>query len=363
MTTLRDIFHAVANEYLERSPHLPTSPRKVLHAIQNCQSGPYGHSLSQCHSCGETHRVHHSCGHRHWPQCQQHTTQQWFYRHLQRQLPGPHFLLTWTVPESLRPFIRSPQRLASQALCNASSVALTRLATDARFLGTHLPGLTGVLPPWGRQLPYHPHMHDSVPGGGLSKDRSTWLPARDHFFVPVRARSPLYRALFKEDMRQAGWLEHIDPQGWNLPWNVHSQAGAHGHTACTSLAPSVFRVAISNRRRVALKDRTVTLASRKPGRARPRTTARDAIAFIRRFLQHVLPEGCMKVRHVGFLHASCAISAPTLRRMILQVCPTPVKPAQIVAPQPLVTWCPTGGVQMRLVLRLWTSDRAFVDTS
>ena len=31
----------------------------------------------------------------------------------------------------------------------------------------------------------------------------------------------------------------------------------------------------------------------------------------------------MKVRHFGFLHASCMISADTLRRMILQVCPTP----------------------------------------
>jgi hypothetical protein len=70
MTTLRDIFTAFAPEYLERSPHLPTSHRKVISAIHLCQSGHYGHSLYQCQSCGEKHRVNHSCGNRHCPQCQ-----------------------------------------------------------------------------------------------------------------------------------------------------------------------------------------------------------------------------------------------------------------------------------------------------
>ena len=127
--------------------------------------------------------------------------------------------------------------------------------------------------------------------------------------------------------------------------------------------PMSFRVAISNRRIVALKDRTVTFTYRKPGSSRPRTTALDVIEFIRRFLQHVLPEGFMKVRHFGFLHASCAVSAHTLRHMISQVCPTPFKPTQVVPPQARLARCPTCGAQMRLVMRLWTSSLAFVDTS
>jgi hypothetical protein len=362
MTTLRDIFHVFAPESLARYPHLPTSHRKVISAIQHCQSGHYGHSLSQCQSCGEKPRVHHSCGNRHCPQCQHHKTQQWLHRHLDKQLPVPHFLITFTVPETLRPFIRSHQRLAYQALFKASSTALKRLAKDERFIGTDLPGFTGVLHTWGRQLQYHPHIHYIVPGGGLSKGRTTWLPSRDNFFVPVKALSPIYRALFKEDMSQAGWLEHIDPQAWNLPWNVHSQTGANGHTAFTYLAPYVFRVAISNRRLVALNDRTVTFTYRKPGSARPRTTSLDAIEFIRRFLQHVFPEGFMKVRHFGFLHASCLIPPDALCRMILQVCPILFKPTRSIPPQPLVTRCPTCGVPMRLVMRLWTSDKAFIDT-
>jgi hypothetical protein len=362
MTTLRDIFNAFAPEYLARYPTLPTAHRKVLNAIRHCRSGHYGHSLYQCQSCGEHHRVYPSCGNRHCPQCQQHKTQQWLHAHLEKQLPGPHFLLTFTVPETLRPFIRSHQRLAYHALFTASAGARKRLATDQRFIGTALPGFPGVLHTWGRQLQSHPHIHSIVPGGGLSEDRSAWLPSRANFFVPVKALSPIYRALWKEEMHTAGLLEHIDPQVWTIPWNVHSQANHNGHSAFTSLAPYVFRVAISNRRIVGLTNRTVTFTYRKPGSARPRTTHLDAFEFIRRFLQHVLPDGFMKVRHFGFLHASCAIPTDTLRRMIVQAHPIACQPKQSTPAAPRAACCPTCGAPMRVVMRLWTTNRAFVDT-
>jgi hypothetical protein len=84
--------------------------------------------------------------------------------------------------------------------------------------------------------------------------------------------------------------------------------------------------------------------------------------FLRRFLQHVFPDGVMKVRHCGFLHASCAIPTETLRRMISQAHPIDCKPTQSVPPEPLAVFCPTCGAQMRVVMRLWTSNRACVDT-
>jgi hypothetical protein len=150
MTTISDSFNACAPESLERYPNLPTSHHKVISAIQNCRSGPYGHSLSQCQSCGQHHRGNHSCGNRHGPQCQHHNTQQWLQPHLDKQLPGPHCLVTFTVPETLRPFIRSHQRRASQAMCTASAQALKRLAPEERCIGTNLPGFTGLLHTWGR---------------------------------------------------------------------------------------------------------------------------------------------------------------------------------------------------------------------
>jgi hypothetical protein len=362
MTTLREIFTTFAPEYLARYPNLPTSHRKVISAIRQCRSGHYGHSLYQCQSCGEHHRVYHACGNRHCPQCQQHKTQQWLHRHLEKQLPGPHFLITFTVPETLRPFIRSHQRLAYQALFTASAEALKRLAKDERFIGTDLPGFTGVLHTWGRQLQYHPHIHYIVPGGGLSEDRTTWRPSRPHFFVPVKALSPIYRAMWKEEMRKAGLLEQIDPQVWPIPWNVHSQAMPHAHSAFQYLAPYVFKVAISNSRIVSLTDRTVTFTYHHVGSARRRTTSLDALEFIRRFLQHVLPDGFMKVRHFGLMHARCAIPTDTLRLMIVQAHSLGCKPTCIVHSTPVVVSCPTCGEPMRVVMRQWAVSRAFVDT-
>jgi hypothetical protein len=244
----------------------------------------------------------------------------------------------------------------------ASSLALKRLAQDERFIGTDLPGFTGVLHTWGRQLQYHPHIHYIVPGGGLSKDRMTWRPSRANFFVPVKALSPIYRALFKEEMRHAGWLEHIDPQVWTLPWNVHSQANHHSHSAFTYLAPDVFRVAISNPRLVSLTDRTVTFTYRKVGSARPRLLRLDALEFIRRFLQHVLPDGFMKVRHFGFLPASCALPLATIRLLIVQGQPMEGKPRRSISPPPRVALCPACGVPMRVVMRLWAANGIFADT-
>jgi hypothetical protein len=163
-------------------------------------------------------------------------------------------------------------------------------------------------------------------------------------------------------MRQAGLLAHINPQVWTSPWNVHSQANHHGHSAFTYLAPYVFRDAISNQRPVSLKDRTVTFTYRKVGSARPRTTTLDAMEFIRRFLQHVLPDGFMQVRHFGFPHASSAIHIDTLRQMIVYAQPIDGTPLRSVPPPPRVALFPTCGAPMRVVMRRWTSHRAFVDT-
>jgi hypothetical protein len=178
----------------------------------------------------------------------------------------------------------------------------------------------------------------------------------------VKALSPIYRALFKEDMRQAGLLEHIDPQVWTIPWNVHSRANHHGHSAFTYLAPYVFKVAISNQRLVSLTDRTVTFTYRKVGSARLRTTHLDVIEFLRRFLQHVLPHGFMKVRHFGLLHASCAIPLASIRLMIVQAHSLDGQPPPRSPPLPRTARCPTCGAPMQVVMRLWTSPRAFVDT-
>ena len=230
-------------------------------------------------------------------------------------------------------------------------------------MGPDLPGVTGVLPTWGRQRQYHPHLHDMVPGGGLSKDRTGWWPSRANFFVPVKALAPISRALFQKAMPHAGLLAHIDPQGWTRPWTGHSQAQPHGASAFPSLAPSGFTVAISNRRLVGLLDRTVTCTYRKGGRARLRPPPLDVLELLRRFRQHVLPAGVVKVRHCGLLHASCAVPLATIRLMMGQGPPREDPPPRRTPPPPRVGHWPTCGVPMHVVMRVGTSPKTFADTS
>ena len=98
------------------------------------------------------------------------------------------------------------------------------------------------------------------------------------------------------------------------------------------------------------------------GSARLRTAQLDVIEFIRRFLQHVLPHGFMKVRHFGFLHPSCAIPPATIRLMMGQVHLSDGRPPPRTPPPPRAARCPTCGAPMRVVMRVWTSHRDFVDT-
>ena len=362
MITMRDICTPYAPEYIERSPNLPASHHKAIDAICRCRTGAYGSSLSTCERCGQHHHIAQACGHRHCPQCQHQKAAQWLHNQLDTQLPGPYFLITCTVPEALRPLCRSHPRLAYQSLFSASSQALKRLANDPRFIGTTLPGFPGILHTWGRQLPYHPHIHSIVPGGGLSQDREAWLPSRANFSVPVRALSPIYRAIFAEEMSQAGQLEQIAPQVWETPWNVHSQANPNGDTSLKYLAPYVFKVAISNRRIVGLQDRLVTFTSRTPGSSRPRTTSLDVLACMRRFLQHVLPTGFMKVRHFGFMNATCRITTDTIRQMIVLQTGAILEQPRPIAPTPAEVTCPNCGAPLIVLTRVWPCHVAFHDT-
>lgn len=317
MTTIKDIFSKFGPEYLEsHAERIPNEHRKVIHAIINCRSGEFGFTLYHCRRCGEHHLVNRSCGNRHCPNCQHHKTQQWLIKQMARSLPTHYFLITFTAPEELRDFIRSNQKVAYQALFQASSDALKRLANDERFMGADLPGFFGVLQTWGRKLQYHPHIHYVVPGGGLSKERTRWLSSRKDFYVPVQALSPIYRAKFRDAMEKTGLLDRIDPKVWTLNWNVDSQAVGESDTSLKYLAPYVFKVAISNSRIVKVEDRTVTFKYREHGTNLYRIASLDVLEFIRRFLQHVLPHGFMKVRHYGFLSANCALPMAEISNMI-----------------------------------------------
>lgn len=305
MGAIQEIFRRHGPAYrAEFGEMMPASHARVIEAIIDCRSAACGSVLYQCEDCGEPHVAARCCGNRHCPVCQQGKAEQWLCRQLERQLPTPYFMLTFTVPAPLREFLRRHPREGYGALFAASSGAIKTLAADSKHLGADTPGFFGVLHTWGRQLQYHPHIHYVVPGGGFDSVDGRWHAADRGFFLPVRALSPIFRAKFRDAMADAGLLAQIDAAVWAVDWNVNCQPVGDAQASLKYLSRYVFKVGISEGRIVRADDSQVVFRYRKVGSQRQRTMALSPAEFIRRFLQHVLPGGFMKVRYFGFLSPS-----------------------------------------------------------
>jgi len=68
-------------------------------------------------------------------------------------------MITFTVPQSIRPFMRTHQKQVYSALFKASSQSIKKPAKDKKHIGGDIAGFTGILHTWGRQMQYHPHIH------------------------------------------------------------------------------------------------------------------------------------------------------------------------------------------------------------
>ncbi len=163
--------------------------------------------------------------------------------------------------------------------------------------------MVGVLHTWGRDLTYHPHVHYLVPAGGIGED-GEWLPVRNNFLFPVKALSKIFRAKFRDALQEEDCFEDIPNRVWKQDWVVHCQQVGKGLAALKYLAPYIFRVAISNCRIVGLTDKKVTYLYKPHGTKTFKRCTLAAEEFIRRFLQHVLPRGFVKVRYYGFLSSA-----------------------------------------------------------
>src|SRR5262245_918754 len=181
-----------------------------------------------------------------WPTCQQDQAQQWLAQQRRWLLPVPPFLVTLTLPAEFRTLARRHQQTLDNILFRSASEALQELALAPRFSGGRV-GMVGVLHTWTRALPYHPHVHDSVAGGGLSAE-GTWRPARHDFLVHVTALSVLFRAKFRAYLQKTDLCPLVDAPVCSKDWVVHCKPVGSGEEAFRSLAPYIFRVAISNHR-------------------------------------------------------------------------------------------------------------------
>ncbi len=239
------------------------------------------------------------------------------------------------MPAELRSLAFANQKKVYGLLMRSAAAALQKLALDPRYLGGRL-GALAVLHTWTRAMLYHPHVHMLVTGAGLSADGKQWLPAKHAtYLMPVEALSEIFRAKFCATLKKAGLLAQVPPQVWKKDWVVHCKAAGHGRQVLHYLARYIFRVAIGNSRLERFENGQVTFRYRDNHSQQLHRVTLPAQKFIHRFLLHVLPRGCAKVRYYGICSPSCSAQLEQLRTLLSAVTTTTAAVAS--TPQSLLT--------------------------
>jgi predicted RNA-binding Zn-ribbon protein involved in translation (DUF1610 family) len=373
MVELADIFHQYGPEYRAKfgSKMLPSHLR-AMKDIEWCRTQTMGAHVYLCQDCGQIHYRYHSCQNRNCPKCMNDRAEIWLQKQKELLLPTPYHLTTFTVPQQLRSVARSNQKLIYSMLFATSAAALQKLAGDPRFIGakacserSESIGMAGILHTWTRDMRYHPHVHYIVPGGGFDPETGRWKPSSKKFLLPVLALSAIFRAKFRDELKKTDLYDSIDPYVWKKDWIVHSKPVGNGQHALKYLASYLYRVAISNNRIIKLRNHKVTFKYRDPDTGKWKLATLLALEFIRRFLQHVLPEGFTKacpersrrIRYYGFLSPRHKDTLSKIKALfvalfllLLHRAPTHPDDTKEIGYKELI--CPNCGGRLRLIAKI-----------
>ena len=329
MTQLAEIFCRYGPQYREKyGARMLPSHRRVMRAVEQCRTAALGGHVYHCLESDATQYQYHSCRDRHCPKCQNGKGQAWLEKQQAMLLPVPYFLLTVTLPSELREVARSYQKLVYDLLFRSSAAAVQELTQDPRLVGGQV-GMVGVLHTWGRNLSYHPHVHYLVPAVGIAADGQARPSRSKNFLLPVKALSKIFRAKFRDAMRQTSCYALVPESVWEQEWVVHCQPLGDGVRALKYLAPYIFRVAISNKRILKLAAGKVTFRYRTSDTGTLKTCILPVEEFIRRFLQHVLPKGFVKVRYYGFFTSGLRPKLAAVRQQLGHTAIEPSCPALV----------------------------------
>jgi hypothetical protein len=306
---------------------LSTTQRRALADVAACRTALLGGHVQRCGACGQEAIAYNSCRNRHCPKCQGSRTAAWLRREVSLLLPADYYHVVFTLPPAVASVVWQNQRQGYGLLFRAAQETLREVAADPRHLGAQV-GLLLVLHTWGQDLHYHPHLHVVATGGGLACDAAgvvsepaRWVPCLPGFFLPVRVLSRVFRGKYLAllaEARAAGRLRFYGEQSglsaaegfaawrrqqYERDWVVYAKAPFGGpEQVLKYLARYTHRVALSNHRLVSCADGTVRFTAKDyAADGERKVVALPAEEFLRRWLQHVLPSGFVKIRHAGLL--------------------------------------------------------------
>ena len=307
--------------------------------------GPWGLRLAVHQLCEERRVLYHACRDRHCPKCQQRASRRWSAQQSESLLPVPYFPLVFTLPHRLNGWVQVHEAEIYQALFQSVWTTLNTFARAPRR-GLHGQlGMTAVMHTWSETLTRHVHLHCLVPGGVLQADGG-WRAVRGTYLFPVKALSRHFRGTLVRTLRQAanrgalhrltrvGEIDEVLTAVMTSEWVVYAKPClSHAPAVVGYLARYTLRIAISDQRLEALDAETVQFSYKDSHDDNLRNVITlDGEEFIRRYLQHILPKGLMRIRHYGFLANRGRRHALTQIRAALQAPTLCAVPAVMVSP-------------------------------
>lgn len=297
---------------LEAAETLTPVQGRALSAIGLCRTAPLGGHQCVCLDCGQKEDPsYNSCRNRNCPKCQGLAQERWIAARSRAILPIPHFHAVFTLPAQLRPMAR----LHSTAIYDLMfrCVAATLLEMGQSRLGITL-GLTMVLHTWTRKLTYHVHLHVLVTAGGLTLDGEAFKSVEEKFLLHVKPLASLFKGKLMDGLRalrQSGVIAMADAAFgslmatlWGLDWHVYlKEAFKAPEWVLEYLGRYTHRVGIANSRLLEVTPDRITFRTKGHG-----TETVHPVEFLRRFVQHVLPNRFKKIRHAGLYGSPKALA-------------------------------------------------------
>lgn len=295
--------------------------RSLIHLLSACRTGGLGSHFEKCDHCSYTGKSYNSCRNRHCSACQQKDKLEWMDKRMKELLPVGYYHLVFTLPHELGPLCLQNKKVVYGLLFKAVSATIMELARAPKHLGADT-GLVCILHSWGQNMKEHPHLHCIMPAGGLSFDRDHWVhvPDKNNFFIAGKVLAKKFRGKFLDMLKQSKEKEELvfhgklaDIKGpvqfdrfltplYQKDWVVNVQKPmGNPEKILEYLSRYVFRIAITDRRILKVKDGKVHFSWKDYRTNSFRQMKLDTDEFIRRFLLHVLPKGFFKVRYYGIL--------------------------------------------------------------
>ena len=299
---LADVFKAFGQKHEDAyGPKLMPSQRRCLRDVVRCMTPEMGGRRYHCHDCDDSFWHYHGCSNRSCPKCHGPKTAKWLALREAEMLPCPYFHVIVTVPSELRSEALGNQKIIYGMLMKISAECVRDLAKDQRFVGGEV-GILSVLHTWTGELRHHPHVHMLVTGGGIDEGRKYWLDAKKDYLLSVQALSKMIRHRFAKELERCHpeIYEEVPETTWGREWCSFCKPFGKGNEAVLKyLARYVFRIAISNARILSINGSHVRIRYKDHNTNQFREAQVPGVEFIRRYLQHVLPQGFHKVRYYG----------------------------------------------------------------